>query len=110
MSSIVPPAASTAAFRFSHTWRICASMSPTPAIVPSARREVIPEINTSLPFASIAIAWEKCPDGWRILSLWICRLAINGDCHLFKKCQGFIGREYVTELLDHVLERGAVLI
>src|SRR5437868_5167239 len=72
MSSIVPPAASTALFRFSHTCFVCASMSPMPAMVPSGRREVIPERNTSLPFASIAIACEKCPEGSRILSVRIC--------------------------------------
>src|SRR6516162_11833479 len=40
MSSMLPPASSTAAFKFSHTWRVCASTSPMPAIVPSARRTV----------------------------------------------------------------------
>src|SRR5262249_31233102 len=68
-----PPAASTAALMFSHTCRVCASMSPMPAIEPSARRAVMPEMNTSLPFASTVVACEKCPLGWRILSLLICR-------------------------------------
>ena len=48
---------------FSHTWRVCSSMSPMPAMLPSGRRAVMPETNTSLPFASIAIACEKCALG-----------------------------------------------
>jgi hypothetical protein len=50
-------------FQVSQTWRVCASMSPTPAIVPSARREVMPEMKTSRPRASIIVACEKCPLG-----------------------------------------------
>src|SRR5262249_45272376 len=64
MSSSVPPASSTAALRFSHTWRVCASMSPMPAIEPSAQREVMPEMNTIRPSADTMVAWEKCPLGW----------------------------------------------
>src|SRR6266851_5103025 len=48
-------------------------MSPIPAIVPSARREVIPEMNTSLPRASMVVACEKTPLGWRRRSLMIWR-------------------------------------
>jgi hypothetical protein len=72
MSSMLPPAASTAALMLSQTWRVWASMSPTPAIVPSARRAVMPEMNTSRPFASIAVACENTPLGWRSLSERIC--------------------------------------
>src|SRR5437868_6496416 len=78
MSSIVPPAASTAALMFSQTCRVCASISPTPAIEPSARRAVMPEMNTRRPRASIAVAWEKTPLGWRSLSERICCFGIAG--------------------------------
>src|SRR5262245_26386470 len=77
MSSMLPPACSTAAFKFSHTWRVCASISPMPAIVPSARRAVMPEMNTSRPRASSMGAWEKWPDGWRIFAEVICCLGIR---------------------------------
>jgi len=76
MSSMLPPASSTAAFRFSQTWRVCASISPMPAIVPSARREVMPEMKTMRPRASTIVAWEKWPDGWRIFFDAICCLGI----------------------------------
>src|SRR4051812_3946128 len=76
MSSMPPPAASTAALTFSQTCRVCASMSPTPAIVPSARRAVMPEMKTSRPFASIAVACENTPLGWRSLSERICCFGI----------------------------------
>src|SRR5262245_37385438 len=72
MSSMPPPASSTAALRFSQTCRVCASISPIPAIVPSARRAVIPEMKTIRPRASIMVAWEKWPDGWRIFDEVIC--------------------------------------
>src|SRR5215469_4909350 len=71
MSSMLPPAASTAALTFSHTWRVCSLMSPIPAMLPSGRRAVIPETNTKRPVASIAVAWEKTPFGWRSLGLVI---------------------------------------
>jgi len=48
-------------------------VSPMPAIVPSARRAVMPEMKTSRPFAGTSMACEKWPDGCRILSLRICR-------------------------------------
>src|SRR5438477_9762050 len=48
-------------------------MSPMPAIVPSARRATIPEMNTSLPLASMVVACEKTPLGWRRRSLVIWR-------------------------------------
>src|SRR5215510_384480 len=72
MSSMPPPASSTAALRFSQTCRVCASISPTPAMLPSARRAVMPEMKTSRPRASIMVAWEKWPDGWRIFDEVIC--------------------------------------
>src|SRR5215469_7248668 len=77
MSSIVPPAASTEALRLSQTWRVCASISPIPAIVPSARRATIPEMKTSRPRASIIVACEKTPLGWGRLSERICCLGIG---------------------------------
>ena len=40
-----------------------------PAIVPSGLRAVIPEMKTSRPFASITVACEKTPIGFRILSV-----------------------------------------
>jgi hypothetical protein len=76
MSSIVPPAASTAALRFSQTCRVWASMSPMPAIVPSRRRAIMPEMKTSRPFASIAVACENTPLGWLNLSDLICCFAM----------------------------------
>src|SRR6266404_2875980 len=48
-----------------------------PAIVPSARREVMPEMNTRRPRASTMVAWEKWPDGWRILAEVICCLGMR---------------------------------
>src|SRR6185437_2539236 len=76
MSAGLPPAASAAAFRFSQTWRVCASMSPMPAIEPSARRAVMPEMNSIRPRASIAVAWENCPIGVRNFSEAICCLCM----------------------------------
>src|SRR5690349_13995103 len=73
MSSIAPPASSTAALRFSQTWRVCASMSPMPAMVPSARREVMPEMKTILPAATL-MPCEKWPLGWRSFLETICCL------------------------------------
>jgi hypothetical protein len=43
-----------------------------PAIVPSARRDVMPDMNTRRPRASTMVAWEKCPVGWRIFDEVIC--------------------------------------
>ena len=43
-----------------------------PAMVPSVRREVMPEMNTSGPRAWTMVAWEKCPVGWRIFDEVIC--------------------------------------
>src|SRR6516164_6564585 len=77
MSSMLPPASSTAAFKFSQTWRVCASMSPMPAIVPSGRRAVIPEMKRMRPRASTMVAWEKWPDGWRIFDDVICCLGMR---------------------------------
>jgi hypothetical protein len=48
-----------------------------PAMVPSARREVIPEMNTSFPAAAL-IACEKCPLGWRSLFEIICFFVMVG--------------------------------
>src|SRR6516162_3647676 len=83
MSSMLPPASSTAAFKFSHTWRVCASTSPMPAIVPSGRRAVMPEMKTMRPRAATIVAWEKWPDGWRIFAEVICclgmRLLLRGE-------------------------------
>src|SRR5215475_8116361 len=52
-------------------------MSPIPAMVPSGRREVIPEMNTSRPCASAIVAWEKWPLGWRIFGDVICFLGMT---------------------------------
>src|SRR5215470_8142679 len=76
MSSMVPPAASTAALMFSHTCRVCSVMSPMPAMLPSGRRAVMPETNTKRPDASIAVAWENTPLGWRSFGLEICVLGM----------------------------------
>src|SRR3984885_12776052 len=72
MSSRVPPASSTAAFTFSHTWRVWTSILPRPATQPSGTRAVMPEMKTSLPCAAIAVAWEKWPFGLRSLLEVIC--------------------------------------
>jgi len=48
---------------FSQTCLVCSSTSPMPAIDPSGRRDVMPEMNTSLPRASMTVACEKCPFG-----------------------------------------------
>src|SRR5262245_38796590 len=77
MSSMLPPACSTAAFKFSQTCRVCASISPMPAIVPSARREVMPEMKTMRPRASTMVACEKWPDGCRIFADVICCLGMR---------------------------------
>jgi len=42
------------------------------AIVPSAHFEVMPEMNTIRPRASIALAWEKWPLGFPIRSEVTC--------------------------------------
>src|SRR5215831_5969711 len=76
MSSIVPPAASTAALTFSQTCRVCSVMSPTPAMLPSGRRAVMPETNTKRPVASIAVACENTPFGWRSFGLEIWTLGM----------------------------------
>ena len=73
---MVPPAASTAAFTFSQTCRVCASISPMPAIVPSGFRAVMPEMNTIRPRASVTVAWEKWPFGLLIFSELICFLGM----------------------------------
>src|ERR1700722_4343322 len=52
-------------------------MSPIPAIEPSARRDGMPEMNTSRPRASIAVAWENTPLGWRNFSERICCLGMG---------------------------------
>src|SRR5215467_12507027 len=77
MSSMVPPAASTAALTFSHTCRVCSVMSPMPAMLPSVRRAVMPEMNTNRPVASTAVAWEKTPLGWRSFGLEIWTFGIR---------------------------------
>src|SRR5918992_6191084 len=63
MSSSVPPAATTAACRFWHTWWVWALMSPTPVTPPAALRAVIPEMNSNRPAASATVACAKCPLG-----------------------------------------------
>jgi hypothetical protein len=50
---------------------------PPPAIVPSARREVMPEIKTRRPRASTIVACEKWPDGSRIFADVICCLGMH---------------------------------
>ena len=52
----VPPDASIAALMFSHTCRVCSSISPMPAIEPSGRRAVMPETNTRRPWACVTVA------------------------------------------------------
>src|SRR5215469_8881005 len=94
MSSMLPPASSTAAFKFSHTWRVCASMSPMPAIVPSGRRAVMPEMKTMRPRASTMVAWEKWPDGWRIFDDVICCLGMR------LLLRGETGRQYSGRLVS----------
>src|SRR3954464_13042214 len=53
-------------------------MSPTPAIEPSARLEVMPEMNTIRPRASMTLAWEKWPLGLPMRSDTICWRGILG--------------------------------
>src|SRR5262249_40364108 len=77
MSSMLPPAASTAVLMFSHTCRVCSLMSPMPAMLPSGRRAVMPETNTKRPVASTAVACEKTPLGWRSFGLEICVLGMT---------------------------------
>src|SRR5712691_2582015 len=64
---------------FSHTCRVCSVMSPTPAIVPSERRAVIPETKTSRPFASTTVAWENTPVGFLIRSDETSRLGMSAS-------------------------------
>src|SRR4051812_32251683 len=86
MSSMVPPAASTAALTFSHTCLVCASISPMPAMVPSGLREVMPEMNTIRPRASIMVACEKWPFGLLILSELICFFGIVSSLRVAAEC------------------------
>src|SRR5882724_9618745 len=51
-------------------------MSPMPAMLPSGRRAVMPDTNTKRPVASIAVACEKTPVGWRSFGDMICVLAM----------------------------------
>src|ERR1039458_1576198 len=76
MSSSTPPAASAAAFTCSQTWRVCSVMSPMPAMLPSGRRAVMPEMKTKRPVASIMVACENTPFGWRSFGLLIWTLGI----------------------------------
>src|SRR5713226_6852683 len=73
---------------FSHTCRVCSVMSPTPAIVPSGRRAVIPETKTSRPFASTTVAWENTPVGFLIRSDETSRLGMSAFlCELMIRIQ-----------------------
>jgi hypothetical protein len=61
-SARVAPAAASAAFRFSPTWRICAPMSPLPTISPARLRASRPEMKTSLPGTTVTTgAYSTCP-------------------------------------------------
>ena len=51
-------------------------MSPIPAMVPSGRRAVMPEMKTNRPRASVTVAWEKWPLGLLIFSEMICFLGM----------------------------------
>src|SRR5215472_7363840 len=121
MSSMVPPAASTAALMFSHTWRVCSVMSPMPAMLPSARRAVMPEMKTRRPVASTAVAWENTPLGWRSFGLEIWTLGMGwsfgprevgwsearSSCHAAaassaSRCRASGGIELPPSLLDPV--------
>ena len=61
---------------------------PIPAIVPSGRRAVIPEMKTSLPWASITVACENTPLGVRILSVLTSRFAIFRSFRIFQMASG----------------------
>jgi hypothetical protein len=45
-------------------------------MVPSGRREVMPEMKTNRPRASLTVAWEKWPFGLLIFSELICCLGM----------------------------------
>ena len=53
-------------------------MSPMPAIDPSGRRAVIPEMKTSFPFASTTVAWENTPAGFLMAVVDTSRLGMSG--------------------------------
>src|SRR3569832_464305 len=77
MSSIVPPAASTAVFLFLFFCRVCSVLLLFPVMLSSGRRAVMPEMKTKRPVASMAVAWEKTPFGWRSFGLLICTLGMT---------------------------------
>src|SRR6266849_750174 len=108
MSSIVPPAASTAAFTFSQTWRVCSVMSPMPAMLPSGRRAVMPDTNTKRPVASIAVACENTPFGCRNFGVVIWVLAIALFLHRFVK-RSCRDAEFVGTAGEHGGDRGLKL-
>ena len=51
------------------------------AMLPSGRRAVIPEMKTNRPVASIAVACENTPFGWRSFGLLICTLDMTDFLH-----------------------------
>src|SRR3954471_1278107 len=74
-------------------------MSPTPAMLPSGLRAVIPEMNTSFPAASTTVAWEKTPLGFRSFGLEISALAIA--CFLGGDFEREGDVEFSSEAVQH---------
>src|SRR5262249_30732490 len=69
-------------------------------MLPSGRRAVIPEIKTKRPVASIAVAWEKTPFGWRSFGL---EIWVLGMARFLDRFVGKIGgdAEASSEALEH---------
>ena len=77
-----------------------------PAMLPSGRRAVIPEMKTKRPVASIAVAWENTPFGWRSFGLKICVLGIGTSSSLERGCRNAkLGSEAVQHGGDGRIER-----
>jgi hypothetical protein len=74
-------------------------MSPMPAMLPSGRRAVMPEMKTKRPVASMAVACEKTPLGWRSFGLMIWVLAMAFLPHRFVERNG--DAEFAGKAREH---------
>src|SRR5947209_10176537 len=86
-------------------------MSPTPAMLPSRRRAVMPEMKTRRPVASIMVACENTPVGCRSFGLLIWTLGMMRFLVLLvgrgvekRSRNAEIGREAPQHRYDRCLE------
>src|SRR3569833_1132692 len=74
-------------------------MSPIPTKKPSCRRAVMTEMKTKRPVASMAVAWEKTPFGWRSFGLLICTLGMT--LFLRRVLERISDAEFAGETFEH---------